>query len=116
MKSNADVSKMEVVTEHLLHEEGKQKDKESSSPIKACLCRTRRRDHSAHCGKLGHFRRDCRQLKAENEKSNLHKCSKSGNNQASVGQHYVTLSHCRLVARTHSRRRLVAGTSSALDR
>ena len=40
-----------------------------------------------YCGKPGHFRRDCHQLKAENEKSSLHRGSKSGKNQASIGQH-----------------------------
>ena len=88
LESNADVPKMEVVTKHLLQEERKQQDKGSSSSCKALsVSHQKERPQCFHFGKPGHFRRNCRQLKAENEKSRLHKGSKLGNNQASIGQH-----------------------------
>ena len=82
------VHKMEFVTERLLHEERKEQDKGNSSPREALSvsCQTNG-PRCFHSGNPKHFRRVCRQLKAENEKSMLHKGSMSGKNEASVVQH-----------------------------
>ena len=68
LEVNVDVPKMEVVTERLLHEERKQQDKGSSFPSKALsVSRHKKRPRCFNCGKPGHFRRDCCQLKAESK-------------------------------------------------
>ena len=60
-------SPMEVVTEHLLNEERKQKDRaDSESTLPKAMPVTRsKKIRCYHCKKLGNFKRDCRLLKQE---------------------------------------------------
>ena len=68
LEANADVPRMDVVTERLLHVERKLKDREDSGPSheKAMMSRFKKRSiEFYHCGKMGHIKRDCRFLSAE---------------------------------------------------
>ena len=78
--------KWHVVTERLLHEERNHQDSRSN-PDKALLLS--RQKKGLHCGKPGHYKKDCSQLYyAENDKSKSHnKNNKPAKNQASFGQH-----------------------------
>ena len=65
LEANADVPQMAVVTECLLHEESKHKDREDSgrSHLKAMtVTRSKMEVRCYHCKKLGHIKRDCRAL------------------------------------------------------
>ena len=71
LEANPEVPKMETVTERLLHEERKMKDREDTGPakLKAMTAKSQKRKFTCHyCGKPGHFRRNCRKLAADNEK------------------------------------------------
>ena len=71
LEANPDVPQMEVVTEGLLHEERKQMDKESSgsSTSKALIiAHSKAVLNCFHCGKPGHFKRNCRLLAKDDRK------------------------------------------------
>ena len=64
LEANPDVSKWEVITERLLHEKRKMNDRDGSSndttkamPVHS---RSKKSIKCYYCGKLGHFRRNCR--------------------------------------------------------
>ena len=73
LEANAEVSKMEVVTERLLHEERKLKNREdaagadSESAMFAGPRSRRKGPKCYHCGKFGHIKRNCRELARENK-------------------------------------------------
>lgn len=72
LEANEDVPKLEVVTEHILHQERKSKDRSeaSSSTESAMTSRKtfgRKPIRCHHCGELGHIKKYCRDLKAEKE-------------------------------------------------
>ena len=60
LESSPDVPKLEVVTERLLHEETKRKDKETNhSDLKAMTSKhhsSKRGPKRHHCGKYGHIK------------------------------------------------------------
>jgi transposase InsO family protein len=68
LEANADVPKMEIVTERLLHEERKLKDKVRSDEAceKAFAAKQQQLKRKGptchHCGKFGHIRRNCWEL------------------------------------------------------
>ena len=61
-----EVPKLEIVTERLLHEETKQRDKESSTiEVKAMTSKhrtSRKGPKCHHCCRFGHIKRECRML------------------------------------------------------
>ena len=73
LEANSDIPPMEVVTERLVHEERKQKDREDSEKVhpKAMpVTRSRKEIRCYYCKKLGHIKRDCRALKqSQNSRS-----------------------------------------------
>ena len=91
LEANSEVPKMEVVTEHLLHEERKQKEKESpiSSSSKAVSVSRSKKvaPKCFHCGKLGHLKKQCCLLPANLEAAKWSRSSQPEANKASVGQH-----------------------------
>ena len=62
---------MEVVTERLLYEERKIKDRDSSNSKAMAVYRpkTKKPFNCYHCGKPGHIRRNCRARIAEEKKA-----------------------------------------------
>ena len=68
LEANAEVPKLEVVTERLLHEERKLKDREGCD--KAMLTKSskfRMGPKCHHCGKYGHIKRNCYELNQKSE-------------------------------------------------
>ena len=64
LEANADVPQMAVVTERLLHEEKKQKDREVSDRTQKVLTVRSKNDIKCYyCKKAGHIMRDCYALK-----------------------------------------------------
>ena len=64
LEANADVPQMAVVTERLLHEEKKQKDREDSDRTQKVLTVRSKNDIKCYyCKKAGHIMRDCYALK-----------------------------------------------------
>ena len=65
-EASPEVPKLEIVTEGLLHEETKQRDKESSTiEVKAITSKhqiSRKGPKSYHCGRFGRIKRECRIL------------------------------------------------------
>ena len=85
LEASPEVPKMEVVTERLLHEERKLISRTGAGEEKAMTAkdkRPRKKGPCHHCGKLGHYKRDCWKLaekKVESQKeynSGKHKTSK----------------------------------------
>ncbi|GAB1600790.1 hypothetical protein Ahia01_000357100 [Argonauta hians] len=74
LEASQDVPKWVLVTERLLHEESKIKEREiNSSELKAMASKhhvNKRGPKCFHCGKHGHVKRDCRLLETKNDKSN----------------------------------------------
>ena len=90
LEANSEVPKMEVVTERLLHEERKQKEKEgrtSSSSKALSVSRSKKVPKCFHCGKPGHIKKNCCLLATDNGKTKRSKGSQPGTNTASVGRH-----------------------------
>ena len=86
LEASEDVPKMEVVTERLLHEEQKLKDRAgtSASAEKAMNLRQRQRKkvpRCHHCGKPGHFKRNCRELSGDKQSQ---KEKKGGNHKTNM--------------------------------
>ena len=87
LEASEDVPKMEVVTERLLHEERKLKERAgtSASVEKAMNLKQRPKRkvlRCHHCGKLGHIKRNCRELNGENssrkeKRESNHKANKT---------------------------------------
>ena len=87
LEANSDVPQMEVVTERLLHEERKQMDKEGSggSTSKALtIARSKAVPTCFHCGKPGHFKRNCHLLTKDEKKTKQFHRNHPKANKASV--------------------------------
>ena len=70
LETNAEVPKMELVTERLLHEERKVKcrgDDASSEKAMTTKQAFKKGPKCHHCGKYGHIRRNCRKFAQENK-------------------------------------------------
>ena len=70
LEASEDVPKMEIVTERLLHEERKLKDRADTTTNAEKAMNSRERSRRKvlrchHCGKLGHIKRNCRELAKE---------------------------------------------------
>ena len=87
LKASEDVPKMKVVTERLLHEERKLKERAGTSASAEKAMNSRQRTKKKvlcchHCGKLGHIKRNCRELNGENssqkeKRGSNHKANKT---------------------------------------
>ena len=94
LKANAEVPKMEVVTEWLLQEERKLKDHSMALGICGSIenkglmskHRSARRQvpRCHHCGKLGHIRQYCSELPSSEKKSDNYRKMKQKANHAGV--------------------------------
>ena len=72
LEANATVPTMDFVTEKLLHEERKKKEKEGTLDEKAMATLARKFNRKGlcyHCGKCGYFKRDCPDFSSEQNKA-----------------------------------------------
>ena len=68
LEANEDVPKLEVVTEPILHQERKSKERSGSPGTESAMTSRRHKPMRCHhCGRLGHIKRYCKDLKAEKE-------------------------------------------------
>ena len=85
LEANPEVPKMETVTQRLLHEERKVKDREDRRPtkLKEMTAQGQKRKFTCHyCGKPGHIKRNCRKLAADNEKRGKPGTKEKGDHKA----------------------------------
>ena len=70
LEANEDVPKLEVVTERILHQERKSKDKgqNTEGALNAQRHFRAKPKRCNYCGRLGHIKKFCRDLKAEKER------------------------------------------------
>ena len=122
LEANTDIPSMDVVTERLLYEERKLKDREGSgsSHEKAMTSRFMRKSVECfHCGKPGHLKRNCRLLSAEKQKFRPNRHGKQKANKASIvnecssdsGSDARMVSHTVLSASTMTKWIIDSGTS-----
>ncbi len=93
LEANSDVPTLETVTERLLHEERKRKDRgdggTSREREKAMVSTPRRLLKCHHCGRVGHIKRNCWNLASEEPKTkprNEGKGTRQKVNKAAVNQ------------------------------
>ena len=121
LEANTDVPSMDVVTEHLLHEERK-RDREGSgsSHEKAMTSRFKRKSVECfHCGKPGHLKHNCRLLSADKQKFRPNRHGKQKANKASIvnecssdsGSDALMVSHTVLSASTTTKWIIDSGAS-----
>ena len=73
LEANEDLPKLEVVTERILHQERKFQDRSEASSTRESAMTSRESSRGKpkvicyHCGKRGHIKKNCRDLKAEKE-------------------------------------------------
>lgn len=91
LEASVDVPKMETVTERLLHEERKmkQRDADANGDAKAMTSKQKFKGKGPkchHCGKFGHIKRNCRNLlrSEQNDEKQSQKGSKQKSNKAEV--------------------------------
>ena len=75
LEASAEVPQMEVVTERLIHEERKLKERESAggSREEAMYTKSRKGPKCHHCGRYGHIKRNCDQRAQEKRWEPTHK-------------------------------------------
>ena len=91
LEASPNVPKMEIVTERLLHEERKMKDRGTSSVSsseKAMAAKRppwKRGPKCHHCGKFGHIKRNCRDLAPNNNQKEWSRKQKANNAEVKLG-------------------------------
>ena len=104
LEASSEIPKMEVVTERLLHEERKLKEKDShgSSSSKALSVSRLKKTipKCFHCGKPGHLKKHCLFLATDHDSGKFKrgKSSVSDTNKASVERHTENESEVLVVA------------------
>ena len=82
LEASPEVPKLAVVTERLLHEELKRKEKDTSTiEVKAMTAKYRSSGKGPkchHCGKFGHIRRECRELIRNSGSNSDNRSTQSG--------------------------------------
>ena len=87
LEANTEVPKMEHVTEWLLHEERKLKDRGiAASSEKAMTTKHKKGPKCHHCRKFGHIQRNCRKLAAKGNKSDPRENEKPKSTKANAAK------------------------------